>query len=164
MIHRIRAPRLMPDIPTLLRSTRIADVYYSGDVSCARLAERWGSSGTWSDNAPAHLSWRYDFQPVHCWFIFRISLYILLSVHKRRPRSSIRLQAEWYEEVLEYHASSEMPSSGGSAMQSNRPCKTHTKMKEKQQPRNWTCSPRSKETSCAESSSCTIRRVMEISW
>ena len=53
LIDRMRTPCLMQYIPTLLRSTRLADVHYSGDISRTRFAKRCGRRGTWRDNAPA---------------------------------------------------------------------------------------------------------------
>ena len=51
LVHRMRAPRLMRDIPALLRGTRLADIHNSWDVSLADLTERSRTALTISDNA-----------------------------------------------------------------------------------------------------------------
>ena len=51
LVHRMRAPRLMQNIPALLRGTRLADIHNSWDLSSANLTERSGTDLTISDNA-----------------------------------------------------------------------------------------------------------------
>ena len=51
LVHRMRAPRLMQNIPALLRGTRLADIHNSWDVSWASLTERSRTALTISDNA-----------------------------------------------------------------------------------------------------------------